>query len=121
MFHTIPHTRAIHTLRAAIHPMLPQWIAEIRSDTGARRIKAVADTYEVLRQWEVAGAALHEAESKLVRGAIMDDMIWLVRYGDPYLQVKGVRWEGRGGRDEGGRDEGSWGVPGSLGPGAEQR
>lgn len=36
-----------------MHPEVLAWIGDIRNTTGVRRIKATADLYELLRQWEV--------------------------------------------------------------------
>mmetsp|Transcript_12310 Transcript_12310/g.26571 ORF Transcript_12310/g.26571 Transcript_12310/m.26571 type:complete len:628 (-) Transcript_12310:726-2609(-) len=72
----------------AINPLLPTWIVDIRGDTGAKRTRATADLYEMLRQWEALHGTGAEAleQHRLVREAVMDDMVWLIRYGDPYLQ-----------------------------------
>eukprot|EP00798_Chlamydomonas_sp_ICE-L_P016536 gene16536-22764_t len=61
----------------AIHPSLPGWINDIRTDTGAKRVRATAELYELLRQWE--GTRATSAEVGLVhhavREAVMDEMV----------------------------------------------
>ncbi|EFJ43376.1 hypothetical protein VOLCADRAFT_121440 [Volvox carteri f. nagariensis] len=152
---------------ARLHSSLAGWVHSIRNDTGERRSAALADLYELLRQWEVATveppeddtaagtvavaasepdsavggsaelastaaaaaaaaaaepatagpgdsaagtaaagagagaggsgrggrpcsaaarAAAMERLHRYVRGSVMDEAIWLLRYGSPYLQ-----------------------------------
>ena len=53
-------------------------------------MRATAELYEMLRQWEGTRGSMAEAGElhRAVREAVMDEMVWLIRYGDPYLQVR---------------------------------
>ncbi|GLI67767.1 hypothetical protein VaNZ11_012021 [Volvox africanus] len=95
---------------ARLHSSLAGWVHAIRNDTGEKRSTALADLYELLRQWEdstvepteddqvmadtaagrpcssAAYAAAMERLHRYVRGAVMDEAVWLLRHGNPYLQ-----------------------------------
>ncbi|GIL86374.1 hypothetical protein Vretimale_11685 [Volvox reticuliferus] len=95
---------------ARLHSSLAGWVHAIRNDTGEKRSTALADLYELLRQWEdstvepteddqvmaataagrpCSGAAYAAAMERLhryVRGAVIDEAVWLLRHGNPYLQ-----------------------------------
>ncbi|GLC36774.1 hypothetical protein PLESTB_000784300 [Pleodorina starrii] len=91
---------------ARLHPTISGWVHSVRNDTGEKRSAALADLYELLRQWEAASleppegseaaagrpcgsaayAAANERLHRYVRGAVMDETIWLLRHGNPYLQ-----------------------------------
>jgi hypothetical protein len=88
-------------LRAGLHPSLANWVHAVRNDTGEKRSAALADIYELLRQWEAGTdpedvsaelaarhsctaqvyAAAMERLHRYVRGAVMDEAIWLLRWG----------------------------------------
>lgn len=69
----------------SIHSDLPAWMSDIRFDTGQKRIRATTDIYELLRKWPEDSPEAIE-KGKIIRTAVMEDMIWLLRYGDPYVQ-----------------------------------
>jgi hypothetical protein len=61
-------------------------------DSGPKRVKATAELYELLRQWEAGRNVPSDVADvhRLVRSAVVDEMVWLIRYADPYLQVGGA-------------------------------
>lgn len=78
-----------------MHPMLGQLVHDIkRASSGggsaliSKRAEAVAELVRVFQDWdEKTGLADGAREmQRTVRSAVMDDLIWMVRYGDAYLQ-----------------------------------
>ncbi|GAX84593.1 hypothetical protein CEUSTIGMA_g12014.t1 [Chlamydomonas eustigma] len=70
---------------AEIDANLPGWITCISSDSGPRRMHAVSLVYNFLRSLDVQQPEKAMAH-KLIRSAVLDDMVWLLRYGDPHSQ-----------------------------------
>jgi hypothetical protein len=70
---------------AEIDANVPGWISCISSDSGPKRIQAVFEVYNFLRSLDVHRTESAEAH-KLIRSAVLDDMVWLLRYGDPHAQ-----------------------------------
>ncbi|KAG1667430.1 hypothetical protein FOA52_004847 [Chlamydomonas sp. UWO 241] len=72
----------------AINPRLPGLIADIRCDSGVKRLHAASEVFELMRKWErYHSPPMSEGRERLlIRDAVMDEMVWLVRYGDPHLQ-----------------------------------
>ena len=78
--------RAAMTTLASINPSLPEWIKTIRSDTGHPRTLAITELFKLMQLRESMDPSDTEYESKhrLIREEVMEDCIWLLRYGDAY-------------------------------------
>ena len=59
------------------HPSLPSLVTDIRQDTGSKRLRATADVYELLRQWDASRSPSPDSLTlnRKVREAVMDDMV----------------------------------------------
>jgi hypothetical protein len=77
---------------ATVSEEVATWMSDIKSDTGYKRASAVAELVRYLRKWEDQDTETDREEQAgkrlAVRKALMDDMVWMIRYGDTYLQVR---------------------------------
>lgn len=74
----------------ALRPEIASGIRGIRNESGRERLNATTMLAYKYRQWTDSTAASDAATHMLqaeVRAAVMDDLLWMVRYGEPELQV----------------------------------
>jgi hypothetical protein len=76
---------------ATVSEEVAAWMSDIRSDTGYKRASAVAELVRHLRKWEDLDTeeerGVQAGKRLAVRKVLIDDMVWMIRYGDTYLQV----------------------------------
>lgn len=68
------------------HPTVVPLIWDIQNYSCHKRVKGLTELSAILRAWEINPTPDNKDANKSVREILSDELVWLLRYGDPYLQ-----------------------------------